>query len=78
MKICTKVFLDQVGSKFWQLPEKVFKIAQRLLKIFQSGEISPLWQIFKHLWQYIVFFGFGESFQLTLAQFVCHWANFNC
>ena len=45
-------------------------------KIWQN---SPLFRIFKNLWQYIKgLFGFGQSFQLTLAQFVCIWANFHC
>ena len=41
------------------------------------GEIPPLWQIIKNLWQFIYgLFGFGQSFQLTLAQFVSYWAHF--
>ena len=42
------------------------------------GEIPPLWQICKNLWQYIVgLIGFRQSFLLALALFVCFWANFN-
>ena len=41
------------------------------------GEIPPLWQICKIIWQYIWgLFGLRRSFKLTLAQFVCFWANF--
>ena len=44
----------------------------------QIWQIPPLWQIFKNLWQYIKgLFRFGESFKLTVAQFVCYWANFH-
>ena len=43
------------------------------------GKIPPLLPIFKNIWQYIWgLFGFGQSFQLTLVQFVCFWANFHC
>ena len=46
--------------------------------VTRFGEIPPLWQIFKNLWQYILgLFGFGQCFQLTLAQFECFWANFH-
>ena len=47
--------------------------------VTRFGEIPPLWQLFKSLWQYISgLFGFGQSFQIPLAQFVCLWTNFNC
>ena len=47
--------------------------------VTRFGEIPPLWQIIKNLWPHIQgLFGFGQSFQLTLSQFVCFWANFNC
>ena len=56
---------------------KILKVI--VYSVTRFGEISPLWQIIKHLWQYISgLFGFGQSFQLTLAQFVCHWAHFQC
>ena len=43
------------------------------------GEIPPLWQIFKNIWQNIEgLIGFGQSFQLTLAQFGCFIAIFHC
>ena len=50
-----------------------------LFSVTRFAEIQPLWQVVKNLWQYILgLFGFGQSFQLTLAQFVCYWAHFHC
>ena len=46
--------------------------------VTRFGKIPPLWQIFKIIWQYIYLFGFGQSLELTLAQFVCYGANFHC
>ena len=47
--------------------------------VTRFGKNPPLWQIFKNIWHYISgLFGFGQSFELTLAQFVCFWANFHC
>ena len=37
---------------------------------------TTLANIEKSLAIYLRSFGFGQSFQLTLAQFVCFWANF--
>ena len=48
-----------------------------MASVTRFGEIPPLWQIFKNLWQYILgLFGFVQKFQLTLVQFVCYWAHF--
>ena len=47
--------------------------------VTRFGDIPPLWQKLKNIWQYIKgLFGFGQSFQLTLAQFLCFWANLYC
>ena len=46
------------------------------VSVTKIGKIPPLWKIFKNLWQGL--FGFGQTFQLTLAQFVCGWAHFHC
>ena len=50
-----------------------------VISVTKFGENSPLWQIIKNLWQYISgLLDFGQSFQLTLAQFVSYWVYFHC
>ena len=49
------------------------------LSVTRFGEISPLKQKFRTLWQYFKgLFGIGQSCEPTVGQFVFFWANFHC
>ena len=74
---CWRRYL-QLGRKWSVTNSKCVspKMSSGETSLTRFGEIPPLWQIFKNIWQYnFSLFGFEQSFQLTLAQFVCCWAN---
>ena len=58
-----------------------YTLAQKLIRkriitfastsVTRIGEISPLWKIFLKMANICGLFGFGQSFQLTLAHFHC-------
>ena len=74
--IRNKIFLLKLATS-GSIDEAIWR-AIEVSSVTRFGKIPPLWPIFKNLWQYIEsLFGFGQSFLLSLVQFVCFWAHFH-
>ena len=65
--------------RFWEQDWKTFPTETDQFSVIRLGEISPLWQNFKRLWQYLNgLFSFGQKFELIWQNNICYWAKFHC
>ena len=58
---------------------KKYKSRDNSNSVTRFGEILPLWQNFKNIWQrYEGLISIWQSFEPTLENSVCFWANLGC